>query len=94
MIVILVTLRPSFTNNELMHGTQSGKTCLFLWIVIGISALWLFKLIIQFPKQLYFSQIDLLLFLWAIYVLLNSFVRFDPIELSILSTDDQHNGKL
>jgi tetratricopeptide (TPR) repeat protein len=78
MLVILVMLLPSFTNNELMHGTQSGKTWLFLWIVIGISALWLFKLIIKFPKQLYFSRIDLLLFLWTIYVLLNSFVRSLP----------------
>jgi tetratricopeptide (TPR) repeat protein len=80
MIIILVVLLPSFIDNELMFETQSGKTWLFLWIVIGMSILWLFKLIVKFPKRLYFCQIDLLLFIWTAYVLSNIFVRSLPIS--------------
>ena len=79
-IVLFVVVLPSFTDHNLMDGTQSGKTWLFLWLVMGISIVWLLKFLFTFPIQFHFCIIDLILFLWVSYVLLNALIHSVPVS--------------
>ncbi len=76
---IVYTLIPSVNTESLMNGTQSGKTFVFLCLIIVLCLVLLLRGL--FLKRIYLriSIPDVLLFTWCLFVVINS-LRYPPLS--------------
>jgi O-antigen polymerase len=76
---------PSVSMNQLMNGTQSGKTIVFLYLMIGTGGILGLRLILSpAGRAIRISLVDLTLLLWVVYLILNSFVKHAPVSLRLI----------
>lgn len=82
---VLFLIIPSVSIDYLMNGTQSGKTFVFLYGITGIGALSFIQFIFQKNyRYLKISYLDILLFVWVVYIFANGFIQEIPFSLRIL----------
>ncbi|MDD4193445.1 MAG: hypothetical protein PHI28_19070, partial [Mangrovibacterium sp.] len=76
---------PSVSMDQLMNGTQSGKTILFLYLMIGTGGILGLRLILSpASRSIRISVVDLALLLWIAYLILNSFLKHVPVSLRLI----------
>jgi len=75
----------SVSMDSLMNGTQSGKTIVFLYLMIGTVGILGLRLILSpIGRPVRMSMVDLTLLLWIVYLILNSFVKHVPVSLRLM----------
>ncbi len=80
----MVTL-PSVSMDQLMNGTQSGKTILFLYLIIGAGGILGLRLILSpAGRSIRISLVDLTLLLWVGYLMVNIFEKQAPVSLRLI----------
>ncbi len=84
VIVIVYLIVPSITVESLMNGTQSGKTFIFLYLMMILGAFILLQVFI-FNKTKYFriSLLDVFLIVWCLYSILNGYLKDIPLSLRL-----------
>ncbi|MEN6457035.1 MAG: O-antigen ligase family protein [Prolixibacteraceae bacterium] len=87
LVIIGLTLLilPLVSMDSLMNGTQSGKTIVFLYLMIGTGGILGLRLILSpAGRAIRISLVDLALLLWIAYLILNSFVKHVPVSLRLI----------
>ncbi|MEL7587108.1 MAG: O-antigen ligase family protein [Prolixibacteraceae bacterium] len=82
---LTLLILPSVSMDQLMNGTQSGKTILFLHLMIGTGGILGLRLILSpASRSIRIGLVDLTLLLWIVYLILNSFVKHVPVSLRLM----------
>ncbi|MDD4191799.1 MAG: O-antigen ligase family protein [Mangrovibacterium sp.] len=85
LIGAALLLLPSVSVDSLMNGTQSGKTIVFLYLMIGTGGILGLRLILSpAGRVIRISLVDLALSLWVVYLILNSFAKHVPVSLRFI----------
>lgn len=85
IVGMIMLVLPSVSMDQLMNGTQSEKTIFFLYLVIGAGGILGLRLILSPGRgSVRMNIVDLALFLWVVYLILNSFVKHVPVSLRLI----------
>lgn len=79
-LILLFILVPSFTSNELMQGTISGKMFFFIYIISIATIFFFLKYVVNTSVYVSFSYVDGVLILWIVYILVNSLLHNTPLS--------------
>jgi O-antigen polymerase len=75
---------PSVSAGWLMNGFQSGKTFVFIYLMLVIGTLTVIRSYLNILKSIKLTILDLLLLAWVMYTLLNGYAHGLPLTLRFL----------
>ncbi|MGV8096500.1 MAG: O-antigen ligase family protein [Mangrovibacterium sp.] len=81
---LIFLVLPSVSIDTLMNGTQSGKTILFSYLMMGAGSILVLRLILfSNTRPVKISTLDVILFIWVLYMVLNSWIKDVPVSLRL-----------
>jgi O-antigen ligase len=82
---LIFLVLPSVSIDTLMNGTQSGKTILFSYLMMGAGSILVLRLILfSNTRPVKMSIADVVLFAWIFYAALNGWVKEVPVSLRLV----------
>jgi O-antigen polymerase len=79
-ITVLYLVVPSINNNDLMHGTQSGKSFVFIYLLLIIISISLLYYVLQKRRiSVEIGWLDVSLFLYISYIILRNGITYETI---------------